>query len=70
MSFVTCTLRQVKKAKINAFKLWWGSQEDRNHQEDTDNGRRITLKFILQKYDRKVRTGFNWLRIGTSGGIL
>jgi hypothetical protein len=32
----------------------------------------IILKCILEKYeyDGAVRTGFIWLRIGTSGGLL
>jgi hypothetical protein len=28
------------------------------------------LKWILERYDGMVGTGSNWLRIGTSGGLL
>jgi hypothetical protein len=31
---------------------------------------RIILKIILKKYDVMVWTGFIWLRVGTSGGLL
>jgi hypothetical protein len=34
-----------------------------------DVGGRIILKWILDKKDRVVWTGFIWLRIGTSGGL-
>jgi hypothetical protein len=31
---------------------------------------RIILKWILGKYDVRIWTGFCWLRIGFSGGII
>jgi hypothetical protein len=31
---------------------------------------RIILELILKKYDMRVCTGFNWLRIGISCGLL
>jgi hypothetical protein len=40
------------------------------HSEDLDVDGRITLEWILEKYDGKVWTGFMWLRIGTSDGLL
>jgi hypothetical protein len=29
--------------------FWWGSQKERDHQEDLDVGGRIILKCILEK---------------------
>jgi hypothetical protein len=37
--------------------------------EDLDVGERIILKWILEKQDGVVWTGFIWLRTGTSGGL-
>jgi hypothetical protein len=31
---------------------------------------RIISKWILEKYDRVIWTGFMWLRIGNSDGLL
>jgi hypothetical protein len=31
---------------------------------------RIMLRYILMKWCVRVWTGFNWLRIGSSGGLL
>jgi hypothetical protein len=42
----------------------------RDHSEDLGVDGRIILEWISGKQDRKVWTGFIWLRIGTSGGIL
>jgi hypothetical protein len=42
--------------------LWEGVE-----YADIDIGGKIILKGILEKYDGMVRTGFSWLRIGTSG---
>jgi hypothetical protein len=47
--------------------FWWESQKER---EDLDTGGRIIIKLILEKYDGVVWTGFTWLRIGISGGLL
>jgi hypothetical protein len=38
--------------------------------EDQDVGGWTILKWVLQRYDGMVWTGSNWLRIGTSGGLL
>jgi hypothetical protein len=46
--------------------FWWENQKERNHYV----GRRIILKWILQRSDGLIWTGLIWLRIGTSGGIL
>jgi hypothetical protein len=44
---------------------WWESQN-----EDLDVGGRIILKFIVDKWDGVVLTGFIWLGIGASGWLL
>jgi hypothetical protein len=49
---------------------WWGSQKERGHWEDQDVGGWTILKWILERSDGMVGTGWNWLRIGTSGGLL
>jgi hypothetical protein len=42
----------------------------RDHSEDLGiDGKKIS-EWILGKQDGKVWTGFIWLRIGTSGGLL
>jgi hypothetical protein len=42
----------------------------RDHSEYVGIDERITLEWILEKYGRKVWTGFVWLRIRTSGRLL
>jgi hypothetical protein len=42
----------------------------RDHLGDLDVDRRIILEWILEKFIGKVWTGFIWLRIRTSGGLL
>jgi hypothetical protein len=49
---------------------WRESQKERDHWEDQDVGGWTILKWILERYDGMVGTGWNWLRIGTSGGLL
>jgi hypothetical protein len=41
----------------------------RDHSEDLGVDGRI-LEYTFGKYSRKIWTGFIWLRIGTSGGLL
>jgi len=40
------------------------------HLEDLGRDGKITLKRILKRHDGKVWTGFIWIRIGKSGGLL
>jgi len=40
------------------------------HLEELSVDGRIILKLISEKRGRKLWTGFIWLRIGTSGGLL
>jgi hypothetical protein len=49
---------------------WWESQKERDHYEDQDVGGWTILKWIFERKDGMVWTGSNWLRIGTSGGLL
>jgi hypothetical protein len=44
----------------------WESQKEIDHREDLDDGGRITLKIIFEKYDDIVWTGFIRLGIRTS----
>jgi hypothetical protein len=44
--------------------FWWESQKERDCYGDLDVDGRIILKWML------VRTGFIWLRVGTSGDLL
>jgi hypothetical protein len=45
------------------------SQKEIDH-EDVDVNGRIILKWIIEKQDVVVRTGFIWLKTRTSGGLL
>jgi hypothetical protein len=42
----------------------------RNHSEDMSTDGRIILKCVLKKKPQRVWTGFIWLRIGSSDGLL
>jgi hypothetical protein len=50
--------------------FWSGDPKGRDHWEDQGVGRRITLRWTLGKYGTMGRTGFGWLRIGSSSGLL
>jgi len=43
---------------------------ERDHLGDTGIDGKIILRWILKKWDVGVRTGSNWLRIRTGGGLL
>jgi hypothetical protein len=45
---------------------WWESQKRKDHYEDIDVGLRVILKWILERYNGVVWTGFIWFRIGAS----
>jgi hypothetical protein len=51
-------------------KILVGNLKGRDHSEDVGIDGRIILELILGKQVGKVWTGFIWLRIGTSGGLL
>jgi hypothetical protein len=42
----------------------------RDHAEDLHVDGKMIFEWILEKQGGKVWTGFIWLRIGTSGGLL
>jgi hypothetical protein len=44
--------------------------KERNHLRQVCINGMLIFKWILSKVDVKLRTGFIWFRIGTSGGIL
>jgi len=50
--------------------FWWGNLSVRDYLVDTGVDERITLRWILRKWDVVVWTGSSWLRIGTGGGHL
>jgi hypothetical protein len=50
--------------------FWLGGPKARDHWKDLDVGGRITLRWTLGRYGSMGRTGFGWLRIGSSGGLL
>jgi hypothetical protein len=51
-------------------KFWSINLKGRDHAQDLDIDGKIIFEWILGKYGAKMWTGFIWLRIGTSGGIL
>jgi hypothetical protein len=50
--------------------FWLGGPKARNHWEDLGVGGKITLKWTLGRWGSIRRTGFSWLRIRSSGGVL
>jgi hypothetical protein len=51
-------------------KFWSENLKGREHTEDMGIDERRTVKWILGEQGGSVWTGFIWLRIGTSGGLL
>jgi hypothetical protein len=49
---------------------WLENLKGRDHSEDLGIDGKIILEWILGKQGGEVWTGFIWLRIGTSGGLL
>ena len=47
-----------------------GRPEGKNHWGDPDVDERVILRWTCRKWERVVRTGWSWLRIGTGGGHL
>jgi hypothetical protein len=51
-------------------RFWLGSPKVRNHWEDLVVGGRITLSWTLGRWGSMGRIGFDWLRMGSGGGLL
>jgi hypothetical protein len=51
-------------------KFWPENLKEEDHSEDLDVDGRIILKWILGKLGGKLWTGFIWLRLGFSDGLL
>jgi len=49
---------------------WWGNLKERGHLGDPDVDGRKILRWSFRKWDVRVWTGSNWLRVGTDGGHL
>jgi hypothetical protein len=58
------------RKKRHAHWLWWGKLKERDYLEDLGVDRRIILKLIVKKWDRKPWTELGWFRIGINGGLL
>ena len=50
--------------------FWWGNLRERDNLEDLGTDRRIILKLMLTKWDRRRWTGFVWLKTGIIGGLV
>jgi hypothetical protein len=54
----------------NCTMFWWESPKERDHSEDQGVGGRMGSEWILGRLAWGVWIGFDWLRIGTGGGLL
>jgi hypothetical protein len=50
--------------------FWLGVPKGEDHWEDLGVGERLILRWTLERQEPMRRNGFNWLRIGSSGGLL
>jgi len=50
--------------------FWWGNLTERDHLGDAGLHGKIIFRWIFRKWNVRVWTGTNWLRIGTGGGDL
>jgi hypothetical protein len=50
--------------------FWLGGPKERDDWEDLGEVDSITLRCTLGRQRSMGRTGFGWLRIGSSGGLL
>jgi hypothetical protein len=50
--------------------FWVGGPKARDYWEELGIGRKITLRWTLGRQRSMGQTGFGWLRIGSSGGLL
>jgi hypothetical protein len=54
--------------EVNGF--WLGGPKVRDHWQDLGVGGKIILRWTLRRYEWIGRTGFSWLKIGSSGWFL
>jgi hypothetical protein len=54
----------------NAYKILLYYVKERDHSRDLGLNDKIVFEMMLEKWNGKTWTGFNWFRIGTSGGLL
>jgi hypothetical protein len=59
---------QEKREKCT--RVWWENPKKRDYSEEQDIDRRMGSEWILGKLVCGLWSGFNWLRIGTGGGLL
>jgi len=63
-------LVQRGSGKRNTYRVWLGKPKERDYLEYLGVDRRKILKWILKKWAERVWTGFIWLRVRTSDGLL
>jgi hypothetical protein len=68
MRWVGHVARMVSVEVFTGF--WLGGPKGRDHWEDLDVCRTITLRWTLWREESMWRTGLGWLRIGSSGWLL
>ena len=51
-------------------ECWWGSPRGRDRWGDQGVDGMIILGWTFRRWDKGMRTGLGWLRIGTGGGRL
>jgi hypothetical protein len=51
-------------------KFWWGNLKARDHLKDLGTDGIIISKYISNKYNWRMWSGFFWLRTETSGGAV
>jgi hypothetical protein len=53
----------------NCTRFLWESPKERDHSGDQGVGGRMISEWIFWRLDWRVWIGFDWLRIGTDGGL-
>jgi hypothetical protein len=70
MSILFLTLHNHDSCEKSVQGFWWESLKERDHSEDQSIDGRIGSEWILERLAGGVWIGFDWLRIGTDGGLL